>query len=97
MNEHLIEQIAEIRSLQVINLFMLQTLLESIGCDAEALISTVDDMNAAFATAFESEMRKACGIEPRTTARTPVLPKLGELENMREKAWNKVGRGRGKS
>ncbi len=90
MNEQLIEQIAEIRSLQVINTFMLQTLLESIGCDAAAMIDCVDRMNVDLANRFESQMRKACDMEPRAEPRTPILPKIEELELMRKTAWDKA-------
>lgn len=90
MNESLIEQISEIRALQVVNTFMLQTLLESVGCDAEAMIDAVDKMNTNLANRFEDQMRKACGMEPRPKPRTPVLPKLEEFDLMRNAPWHKM-------
>ncbi len=88
--ETLIEQMAEIRSLQVINTFMLQTLLEAVGCDADAMVAAVDNMNTSLANTFEGQMRKDCGLEARAEPRTPVLPKIADLDLMRSAPWNKM-------
>lgn len=88
--EALIEQMAEMRALMVVNTFMMQTFLEQNGCDAATLLQSVDQMNTLLANDFEAGMRKACGLEPRPKPRKPVLPKLAEMDLIRSVDWNKV-------
>ena len=88
--EILIEQIAEIKALLVISTFMQQTILESMGCDAEVMVTAVDKLNTTLANQFEDAMRKACGLDAREKPRETVLPKLAELDLMRNVDWDKV-------
>lgn len=89
--EQLIEQIAEIRALQVLNTFMLQQLLEMVGCDPDALIDVVDKMNCSLADRFENQMRKGCDMQPRAEARRePVMPKIRDLDFMRNIDWSQM-------
>ncbi|HEX3100855.1 MAG TPA: hypothetical protein VHQ01_03630 [Pyrinomonadaceae bacterium] len=88
--EALIEQLAEIRALSAVNCFMIQLILECVGCDGDAVTTAVDNINTQLANGFESQMRKACGLEPRPEARTAVLPKLAEFDLMRKTDWNKA-------
>ncbi|MFT3745453.1 MAG: hypothetical protein QM785_14320 [Pyrinomonadaceae bacterium] len=89
-DEVLIEQIAELRALAVVNTFHNQFLLEMLGSDAEALVTVTDKMLTEFANRFEAQMRKACDMEPRAEPRTPTLPKLAEMDLLRNTDWTKV-------
>lgn len=86
--ETLIEQIAEVRSLQTVNCLMLMTLLESLGCDAAAMIEAVGTMTSEIADDLESRMRQACGLAARTLPRDPLITALDDLNLMRSAPWS---------
>ncbi|HRK52192.1 MAG TPA: hypothetical protein PLN05_17370 [Pyrinomonadaceae bacterium] len=74
-----IENFADLKALTVVNAFLLQSLLEMIGVKPEPLILAVEKMNMGLGDLFENELRKKCGLEPRTETRQSVREVLDQM------------------
>jgi hypothetical protein len=86
-DETLISQLSELRAAVAASNFMLLSLLEKTGCDPESLLKAVDVLMTNTANAYENEMRKANGLEPRERPRTTTLSKFNR-EIMDSVEWS---------
>lgn len=87
-DEILIEQLAEIRALQVANVFIGTMMLEQSGVHSEALLQAIDLLMTDSADRFENSMRKAAGLEPRATPRQPMLRQIDD--DFKAIDWSKI-------
>ena len=78
----MIEAMAEIKSLNVIAVFVLQTMIEQRGGNPEVLARAIDGMNTSLANRFENDMRKAAGLDPRPVPRAITFPSKVDVDGI---------------
>lgn len=88
--EMFVEAIADLKSLAVVNGFLLQCVLEIVGMKPETILKTVESINTKTGDMFEAAMRTKLGMPRRTEPRQSVLSRIEELAELRSIDWSKI-------
>ncbi|MBX3267178.1 MAG: hypothetical protein KF831_10760 [Acidobacteria bacterium] len=86
--EVLCEQAADIRALLVVNCFLTQTLLESVGVQPEPLMNAIEQLNLDLGDQIENSLRSRLGLQKRDQTRAERLQRFRDQFDPAKFDWS---------
>lgn len=86
--EVLCEQAADIRALVIVNCFLSQTLLESVGVQPEPLMNAIEQLNLDLGDQIENSLRGRLGLPKREQTRAERLQRFRDQFDPSKFDWS---------